>query len=197
MIRMKRQLLVRPGLRPGFTLVELMVVIAIIVILMTLVIASYGWIQASQAEQQTKVMVTRIAGGLQQYKMDNGYFPDGNGSETSSNAVYKALFGDYTNAGIPGKNKQGQRNTIYIEELDPNRTGASSWVSNQNGEFLIMDPWNSPFRYRLGWQETDSKKKKGTGVNPDFDFWSPGIDKTTNARNLTKTGVNEDDIGNM
>ena len=59
----------------GFTLVELLTVISIIVILATLMIASFGYFKRRQAEDKTRMQVKLLENGLEQYKLDNGFYP--------------------------------------------------------------------------------------------------------------------------
>lgn len=177
---------------------EIMVVIMIIAVLMTFVVGAMQWVETRKNEEQARVTVARIAQVLQEFKAENGYLPDGDGSEASSGNLYKALFGDYKNTGVPNKDRSGKRNTVYMEELDPAQQGKTPLVmQSTSGQYLIVDPWGAPYRYRLGWQEKDSKGKEGPGQNPDFDIWSVGKDGDTNPKINNKTGPNEDDIGNM
>lgn len=185
----------RKSLR-GFTLVEILAVMFIIAILMTFVIGAFGWVETTRREEAAKTFVARISAGLQSYQSDTGEFPDGNGSVDSSNAVYQALFGDFDNDGQPDK-ERGVRNTIYVEELNPNQQkGGEATVALIKNRFCLLDPWGQPYRYRLGFQQMDSKGVRGTGMNPDFDFWSVGKDGKDNMKN-EKDGSNSDNIGNM
>lgn len=178
--------------RRGFSLVEILVVVLIIVILLAIVIGVMGYVNTTKAEKSAAVKVARIEMGMQNYKSDFGKYPDGDGSETSSHTVYMVLFDDMNNDGKPDHGAD----YVYVEELNPFQDGAK-WAENREGKYLIIDPWGAPFRYRLGFQQKDSRGKPGNGVNPGFDFWSIGKDKMTDEHKLDKTGVNEDDIGNF
>lgn len=184
--------------RRGFSLVEILTVMFIIVILMTFVVAAFGWVETSKRERTAQVFVQRISSALEEFKMDNGFLPDGDGSESSTNTVYQALFGDYNEDGIPDKDPVTKaRLPIYVEELNPLQQNKSEpYVVKFKGKFCLMDPWGAPYRYRLGFQEKDSKGAFGRGINPDFDFWSLGQD---GQGNLTESnlGVNADNIGNI
>ena len=102
-----------------------------------------------------------------------------NGEEYSSNVVYMALFGDHKNEGIPSRDT-----TIYNDELNPstqpksNPTVREVHVKSKDGRpvtlYILADPWGSPYRYRLGSEQsiptrTDRAKnlKMGNGLNPD------------------------------
>ncbi|MEG0427622.1 MAG: prepilin-type N-terminal cleavage/methylation domain-containing protein [Akkermansia sp.] len=183
--------------RQGFTLVEILAVMIIIVILMTFVIGAFSWVETSRREKAASLFVERISTGLQSYKADNGEFPDGDGGFDSSNAVYQVLFGDFNDDGIVDKDKKGTRNTIYVEELNPEQQkGSEALVSKVKGKFCLLDPWGEPYRYRIGFEQINTDGKLGKGQNPDFDFWSLGKDSKGNLTN-SKEKENSDNIGNF
>ncbi|MBT8045192.1 MAG: type II secretion system GspH family protein, partial [Verrucomicrobiae bacterium] len=78
---------ITPG-APGFTLIELMVVIAIILVLSTIVIGGLGWYKRKAAVGKTEVLVASIDRALEDYKLDNGFLPEGNGDKGSTQQVY-------------------------------------------------------------------------------------------------------------
>ena len=111
----------------GFTLMEILVVMVIIVVLATLTISIYTWLETRKNEQATESIVRKIEMGLESYHSDHDRYPYGteapfnnhgvavaNGEEYSSNVVYMALFGDHKNEGIPSRDT-----TIYNDELNP------------------------------------------------------------------------------
>lgn len=111
----------------GFTLMEILVVMVIIVVLATLTISIYTWLETRKNEQATESIVRKIEMGLESYHSDHDRYPYGteapfnnhgvavaNGEEYSSNVVYMALFGDHKNEGVPGRDT-----TIYNDELNP------------------------------------------------------------------------------
>ena len=111
----------------GFTLMEILVVMVIIVVLATLTISIYTWLETRKNEQATESIVRKIEMGLESYHSDHDRYPYGteapfnnhgvavaNGEEYSSNVVYMALFGDHKNEGVPSRDT-----TIYNDELNP------------------------------------------------------------------------------
>ncbi len=184
--------------RRGFSLVEILTVMFIIVILLTFVVASFGWVEASKRERTAQVFVQRITSALEEFKMDNGFLPDGDGSDGSTNTVYQALFSDYDEDGLPDKDPVTKaRLHVYMPELNPQEQNKGEpYVVKFRGKFTLMDPWGTPYRYRLGFQEKDSKGSYGKGANPDFDFWSLGKDSKGDLSEST-LGANSDNIGNM
>ncbi len=206
----------------GFTLMEVLVVMVIIVVLATLTISIYTWLETRKFEQTTEVIVKRIDTAMENYHKDYGSYPYGSespfrnkgvavadGGDYSSNVVYMALFGDYKNEGHPTSKDA----PIYDAELNPaeqpaaNPTVQQISVKNKKGEradiYVLVDPWGSPFRYRLGCEQpipnknaTSTKLKMGTGVNPDFDFWSYGKDGDSHHDDMSAP-ESQDDIGNL
>lgn len=205
----------------GFTLMEILVVMVIIVVLATLTISVYTWLETRKNEQATEAIVRKIEMGLESYHSDHDRYPYGtetkfynqgiavaNGEEYSSNVIYMALFGDHKNKGIPDKDT-----IIYNDELNPssqpknNPTVREIHVTNKEGKqcslYILADPWGSPYRYRLGSEQslpTRSSKtnnlKMGNGINPDYDFWSFGKDGDSDLKDQSAP-ENEDDIGNL
>lgn len=205
----------------GFTLMEILVVMAIIVVLATLTISIYTWLETKKNEQTTEAIVRKIDMGMESYHNDHDRYPYGtespfrnqgiavgNGEEYSSNVVYMALFGDYKNQGVPQKDA-----IIYNEELNPsnqpksNPTVRQINVTNKAGEqvslYILSDPWGAPYRYRLGSSQSLPSKstnaanlKMGPGINPGYDFWSFGKDGDSDLKDLSAE-ENQDDIGNL
>jgi prepilin-type N-terminal cleavage/methylation domain-containing protein len=60
----------------GFTLVELLIVIAIIAILMSIGFASYGRVQKNSRDTQRRSDLRSVAGALEQYYSDNNAYPN-------------------------------------------------------------------------------------------------------------------------
>ena len=185
--------------RKGFSLVEILAVMFIIVILLTFIVSSFNWVETSKRERTAQVFVQRISTALEEYQLDNGAYPDGNGAADSTNAIYKALFSDHDEDGIPDKDPEtNTRLHVYVEELNPlQHSGSEPTVAKHNKKYCLIDPWGTPYRYRLGFQEKDSKGAYGNGYNPDFDFWSVGKDGLDNTKLGVAEGVNADNIGNM
>lgn len=160
---------------PAFTLIELMVVIAIILVLATMVVGGLGWYKRKAAEGKTTVLVSSIERALEEYKLDNGFFPEGDGGDGSTEQVYIALYGDgkleVNGSGnvIVATQPSGvtdDGNTVYLDVLDPNLKGNKQNVDSTGG-YTIIDAWGSPLFYVSPGE-----------MNPrdDFDLWSRGAD---------------------
>lgn len=62
----------------GFTLIELLIVIAIIVILMGLAFVSFSTVQRNARNSQRQADLAKIAGALEEYYSDHGFYPTTN-----------------------------------------------------------------------------------------------------------------------
>lgn len=183
--------------RAGFTLIELMAVVVIIVILATLVVAGMGFAQEKQNRDSAKTQIALLSTAIESYKMDMGKYPGkvdntpaaGTGITTE---LYEALFYEgYTasKSGAPAATDTASK--IYLAELDPTST-KMTWVTTTTSSTppataKIKDPWDVEYRYR-----------KGTNAqNPDFDLWSCGKNGKTDPSSAKLTGDNKDDIRNF
>lgn len=62
--------------KPGFTLVELLVVMTIIGLLMGLVIGIAGAVNRGAAESQAKAQIADLMNEIEKFKSENGVYPD-------------------------------------------------------------------------------------------------------------------------
>jgi prepilin-type N-terminal cleavage/methylation domain-containing protein len=166
------------GLRASasaFTLIELMVVIAIILVLATMTVVGLGWYKRKAAEGKTTVLVSSIARGLEEYRLDNGFFPHANGGNGSTEQVYIALYGDgnlvidgttgNVTIGAGPTGTPDSENKVYLSILDPDLKGNKLNVDPST--YTILDAWGTELQYRSPGE-----------MNPadDFDLWSLGPD---------------------
>jgi prepilin-type N-terminal cleavage/methylation domain-containing protein len=167
---------ISPG-RAGFTLVELLTVVAIIAILAALSIGGFAYFNRKQAEDKGRMQIKLLETALEEYKMDNGEYPAHNNTNGTggTNLIYRRLYGD-------GASNNGR---IYLAELDPN-SAKQGWIDGGGTTAKIIDPFGNEFRYRC---LTDKTKQK----NPDFDLWSMGADGKTNTSSSGHKD-NRDDI---
>ena len=150
----------------GFTLVEMLVVITIIVILAGLTIAGFGFINQKQAREQTKIQIGLLKMALEDYKADMGEYPEhavasGKGGTPE---IYKALYPN---------NPENPNAKVYLSELNPENDQQNWLDEHKDGTagLEIKDPWGKEYFYRTN----------PASANPKFDLWSAGPDGKTSA----------------
>lgn len=173
----------------GFSLMELLVVVTIIIILAGLTIAGMGFAKQAQARKKADTQIHLLEVALEDYNSDNRAYPEASnadGLEGSQN-LYKVLYQD-------GFDSQDKTVKIYLAQLDPLQNaegkGGQGWIRKKGTSTTadIVDPWGNPYRYRRG--------DAPGAVNPDFDLWSCGKDGKTNPSN-PKAPESMDDIRNF
>ena len=184
------------ALPPAFTLVEMLVVIAIIMVLAAMSFGGYDYVKRKAAEGKTNVLLGSISQALEQYRADNGFFPEGDGGDNSTKQVYSALYGDgelTLNAGtVTATVPDGTVDTdaqVYLDILNPEKSKGSLNVDPST--YNIVDAWGEPLRYRHSVSGADSNM-----MNPDsdFDLWSLGVDGKGEPTGTTEEKV--DDLKN-
>lgn len=144
----------------GFTLVEILTVVAIIVVLMGMTMGIGRWAMLNSQIEKCRVQVKLFENKIQEYEADNGEFPPGDGSERSSVNLYTTLYEN----GILNDTK------VYMPELDPD---SSDQFDRKIKNGLILDPFKhkKPYFYMRG---VDENGEESGAFNPDFDIWSLG-----------------------
>lgn len=164
----------------GFTLIEMLAVITIIVILAGMVVGGMGFVNQRQASEKAKTQIALLSKALEDYKLDNGAYPptvSGDGTK-NTDILFNALYWDTDDDGQAAVDGQGNRldedQPTYLNELDP-LTNKQGWTSGTPGpRTKIMDPWGQEYRYRSAFNQSGGANE--TTQNPDFDIWSAGKD---------------------
>lgn len=201
----------------GFTLIEILIVIAVLAMLAAAAWEATAWIKNKQMVKTAENQIALLEQAVNAYKTDNGgYLPAGKGDEWSSHVLYQALYCDYDNNGEPDQDKKTDavmmpyctsfviiKNTKAKEREEgipviKAKMKASAIPQNKrtkgNKFYVILDPWNNPYRYRLGF-DAEANGKAGNGMNADFDIFSQGPDMRGDSRNIV--GDNADNISNI
>lgn len=197
--------------RAGFSLIELMAVITIIVILAGLVVGGMGFVSDRQAKEKARVQIALLSKAIEEYKLDMGAYPgttsaQGGASATGSGGdysqvLYTALFYegyDYAKKGQP-ESWPNKATKIYLPELDPTST-KQGWVTTSTtpgANLKIVDPWAANYLYRVGTLSNGTPNPEAQ--NPDFDLWTKGKNGKTRAAkgDDPKHADNKDDIRNF
>ena len=200
----------RPG-SSGFTLIELMAVITIIVILAGLVVGGLGFVNDRQAKEKAKVQIALLSKAIEEYKLDNGvYPPSGNsadGLSQSATCLYIPLFYegyDYGKQATPPTTWTKTVSAtvipksikIYLPDLDP-VSSKQGWIvaaTTVAATMSVLDPWGKEYRYRTA--VDGAGRPNALTINPDFDLWSSGKDTGTAPASATDVR-NRDDIKNF
>lgn len=154
----------------GFTIVEVLVVMTIILVLAGLVLATSSYVHNKGARSRAEAEIAAISAALENYKADNGVYPNDSATnslnaQSSTNPsgyteacaeLYSGLTGDTNGDGSPDN-------------------GAKSYMSFKSNQFggsgsstYIKDPFGNSYGYSTAGQAGQS----GVGYNPTFDLWS-------------------------
>ncbi|MFM2081981.1 MAG: hypothetical protein RL380_672 [Verrucomicrobiota bacterium] len=77
----------------GFTLIEMLVVIAIIGILASMIVAGASIASRKSKLTRVKVQLTRLESAIEAYQKQRGYFPPDNSANSQTNTLYYELSG--------------------------------------------------------------------------------------------------------
>lgn len=162
----------RPAIRPlGFTLVELLTVIAIIVILMGLLFPTINTVKNQARAAQAKTDATSMVAAVKAYYTEYGRYPvpfavvdtnqtdytyDDNGSANNYNSVLMGILTANTNnpthststnppAGSWSISADNPRQIVFFEGAIAKTPGG--YGMQTNGQFL--DPWGKQYRIRI------------------------------------------------
>jgi type II secretory pathway pseudopilin PulG len=166
----------RSQTRAAFTVIELLIVMAIIIVLAGLILATSGYVQKKGARSRAETEIAAISAALENYKADNGVYPqstatnalDPTAAPASNNSnyldaghtLYQLLSGDPD--GAPGTTGDDTKN--YISALL--RAGSLATPSGQIP--YLKDPFGNPY----GYSTMKANDSTAHGYNPTFDLWS-------------------------
>ncbi|MEY5025173.1 MAG: hypothetical protein RLZZ244_701 [Verrucomicrobiota bacterium] len=164
--------------KAGFTLVELMVVITVLLILMTMVVgvARYATEKASRSRAEADISAIRAA--CESYKTDQAVYPvsaesnqlnpsvtDTSVYRPASLELYKAISGDPTGTGRPDPANA----KTYIDFKRDRLRFFGGAVSH------IRDPWDTelkPSPYGYSTCRAANPTDAASGYNVTYDLWS-------------------------
>jgi prepilin-type N-terminal cleavage/methylation domain-containing protein len=180
----------RPAAGRGFTLMELIVVMAIIGVVAGLVMATASSVQKNTRKRKAEAQIGALELALERYKMEFGNypapsatdktesFPDGDYVVGGAEMLYQALSGDGTDAilgvseGGPSSGRLGQDGPVFMEMLNAeNKTQNLVAVDRETGEpkYYLRDPYGKPLQY-----ERFDPNNPSMTHNRTFDLWSFG-----------------------
>ena len=148
---------------------ELLVVMAIILVLAGLILATSGYVQTKGKRSRAEAEIAAISAALENYKADNGIYPrDARTDALKSRApdpttyapaslyLYDQLAGAIDGSRIPTAKS-------YFT-FKPNQLSPTDQTQNVT---FIRDPFGNSYGYSTAYQLSS-----GDGYNPTFDLWS-------------------------
>src|SRR5438046_1824017 len=164
----------------GFTIIELLVVISIIIILAGLILSMVGYMQKKGARSRAEAEIAAISAALESYKADNGIYPrDATKTDqvdpaaspiptTATQFLYEQLSG---NSATNLQPISGARS--YFAFKPQMLFGTKDSNGNLTSVSYIRDPFGNSYGY------STLKASGGTGgYNPTFDLWSIADDSS-------------------
>ncbi|MBC02476.1 MAG: hypothetical protein CMJ34_04110 [Phycisphaerae bacterium] len=152
----------RSRVRVGFTVVELLVVLAIIILLVGILLVGLTQAAGSAQAAQTRFLMNSMAAGLVQFKRDHGYLPPvlGDGSQ-------------FGGAGTPNNLPGWSRDVILAPAWSPNDPGGPA-IAGRQAWFSLT----SPAEYLLGYGNRTGDGYGLVGSISDAPVDSPGYFET-------------------
>jgi prepilin-type N-terminal cleavage/methylation domain-containing protein len=179
----------------AFTLLEVLVVIAIISILAGLLLSTFGYMQKKGARARAETEIAAMSAALESYKADNGVYPRGQSTSVppSGTPTYTVATSgtDDLNARVNTDSTQKifQDACRYLYEqlsgdanldLAPDagkktyftfKESMLATIKDANGTTVGLSHIKDPFGNSYGYS-TANQAASANGYNPTFDLWS-------------------------
>ena len=161
--------------RDAFTLMELLIVMAIIIVLSGLILATAGYVQKKGKRSRAEAEIAAMSAALENYKADNGAYPSNNDTKAlnptdasadykpASSYLYMSLSGDDDadpTTAVPGDAKNYFGTSLKPNMLGPSPPGPSTY---------LRDPFDNSYGYSTAKAQDPTAT---IGFNPAFDLWS-------------------------
>jgi type II secretory pathway pseudopilin PulG len=181
----------------AFTLIELIVVTAVIIILTGLVLSTVGYVQKKGARARGETEIAAMSAALESYKADNGVYPrdcpttnqlnstnDGNPVDyaTACRYMYAELTGDRN---FDGSTDSGAKSYVTFNPTSMLRADMSQPPSLSNPVTAVRDPFGNSYGYSTAYANyvdyqngvsSCSPPTASPGYNPTFDLWTTGAE---------------------
>ncbi len=170
----------------GFTLIEMLVVVAIISVLATLAFRGIVYVQEHTRIARAAVAVAVLDMGLAHYQEEHGALP-GAGAPPEANVMSRVLreLGDGC--------ARIEDDMLYVRDGDTLRPATEDELEDRACDKVLVDPWHEACIAR----ENLSKTTKTPRMRrPDFiDVYSKGLNGRDDTLDLVR-GPGDDDVGN-
>jgi prepilin-type N-terminal cleavage/methylation domain-containing protein len=182
----------------AFTLIELIVVIAIIVILAGLILSTVGYVQKKGARSRAETEIAAMSAACESYKADNGIYP----TNSDTNDLHPVSDVD-PSPPLPNQTNKYSSASLYLyEKLFGVTSGSRSETPSARTYFTfkpnmlyppppstddvvgIRDPFGNLYGYSTAGNPqanpTPPPSPSPAGYNPTFDLWSTAGDTSGN-----------------
>ncbi|GHC00119.1 prepilin-type N-terminal cleavage/methylation domain-containing protein [Cerasicoccus arenae] len=173
----------RPTTRNGFTLVELLVVLAIILILSGFVFGLSRGIAVKQARSKAQSELQTLGLALENYRMKLGDYP-WLGADTGGTELYKHLVGELKM--VPGSEAGKAKVDEPGSEIPFIDASKLTVMKDGDGAEYFSDPWGQPYEYYY--------KPSGGGnwAYTGFILLSVGADGADSSTGLSEGNISQD-----
>jgi type II secretory pathway pseudopilin PulG len=159
----------------AFTIVELLIVIAIILVLAGLILTTSGYVQTKSKRSRAEAEIAALSAALENYKADNGIYPTDTAGGTTNALDARTMFN-------PIATQYSAASFFLYKELSGDPTGnraptGKSYFPFKPNMLLPKDQAQAviaiadPFGYSYGYS-TANQANPSKGYNPTFDLWS-------------------------
>jgi prepilin-type N-terminal cleavage/methylation domain-containing protein len=179
----------------GFTVIELLIVMAIILVLAGLILATSNYVQKKGYRSRAEAEIAAISAALENYKADNGVYPRGKSTAVppSGTPVYpvatKGTDDLDARTDLTSSNSPYQDASRYLYEqlsgdsnLDltvepgnksymPFKESNLAAIKDASGKTVGLSHVKDPFGNSYGYS-TANQFNTSYGYNPTFDLWS-------------------------
>ncbi len=141
-------------LQRGFTLIEVLIVIAIISILASFVLSSVIKTNDEARKSIAAVFVSNLSNAAEQYYQDTGKYPGAEfrDGENAFPALFEAIFGERPPRGMGGPGapylELRRRDIVSPEGEGAYRKASLEEICDPGVPKYILDPWGNPYVYR-------------------------------------------------
>ena len=156
----------------AFTLMELLIVIAILIVLSGLILATAGYAQKKGKRSRTEAEIAAMSAALENYKADNGVYPSG--PVTKRFDVATANIADYEGPSLKLyewlSGDTDHDRTAETKVYFPFKPNQLSPLDQTQPVTSLRDPFGNPY----GYSTMKGSDPTLNGHNPTFDLWSVG-----------------------
>lgn len=167
----------------GVTLVELLVVMAIITILMSLLFPVIASVRKKGRIRATELLINSVDAAVKQYKNDFDDFPKG----SSNTDLYNSPDKGNLYLSLCGPNEAGVTDAVTGKKFPAYTTFQPESLKKDSGSMVVIDFWGQPLYYfnSLDFMRTSNDPTRVHNSN-GVDLFSTGPDKVIDANNNLK-----------